>query len=112
MIIADTKFEFGLDESDDSIVLIDEVLTPDSSRFWPAETYQIGRSQPSLDKQQLRDWLTSNGLKGKSGVSMTPEVVQATRAGYQKAFELLVGESWSTASSGGFDPGRGPSVAE
>ena len=67
IIIADTKFEFGLDEDTDEVVLIDEVLTPDSSRFWPAAKYELGKGQDSFDKQYLRDWLTSNGLKGKRG---------------------------------------------
>ncbi|NNC25273.1 phosphoribosylaminoimidazolesuccinocarboxamide synthase, partial [Salinisphaera sp. USBA-960] len=60
IIIADTKFEFGLDG--DNIVLVDEVLTPDSSRFWNATKYEVGKSQDSYDKQFLRDWLTSNGV--------------------------------------------------
>ncbi len=64
IIIADTKFEFGLDEETDEIVLVDEVLTPDSSRFWPADKYEIGKEQQSYDKQYMRDWLTREGLKG------------------------------------------------
>ncbi|KIW03305.1 phosphoribosylaminoimidazolesuccinocarboxamide synthase [Verruconis gallopava] len=96
IIIADTKFEFGLDESTlpPTIVLVDEVLTPDSSRFWSAAKYQAGRSQESLDKQYLRDWLTSNGLKGKNDISMPEEVVARTRAGYVEAYERLTGEKW------------------
>lgn len=93
IIIADTKFEFGLDEETDEVVLIDEVLTPDSSRFWPAETYAVARSQDSFDKQYLRDWLTSNGLKGQEGVSMPEEVVSGTQAKYEEAFEMLTGKS-------------------
>jgi phosphoribosylaminoimidazole-succinocarboxamide synthase len=93
IIIADTKFEFGLDEETDEVVLIDEVLTPDSSRFWPAATYQIGRSQDSFDKQFLRDWLTQNGLKGEQGVSMPEDVIQGTQAKYTEAFEMLTGKS-------------------
>jgi len=85
--------------SDDSIVLVDEVLTPDSSRFWPADQYQVGQSQSSLDKQRLRDWLTSNGLKGKEGVAMTSEIAQQTFDGYRKAFEMLVGKSWDEVVS-------------
>ena len=69
IIIADTKFEFGLDEETDEVVLVDEVLTPDSSRFWSAKMYELGRSQDSFDKQFLRNWLTSHGLKGKEGVA-------------------------------------------
>ncbi len=86
IIIADTKFEFGLDaeaaDDAESVVLVDEVLTPDSSRFWPAARYEVGRSQESLDKQFLRDWLTGQGLKGKEGVTMTEEVVRRTAEGY------------------------------
>ena len=91
IIIADTKFEFGLDEETDEVVLIDEVLTPDSSRFWPASSYEIGRSQINFDKQDLRDWLTNNGLKGKEGIKMPPNVVQNTKAKYEEAYEKLVG---------------------
>ncbi|RAL68343.1 hypothetical protein DID88_007074 [Monilinia fructigena] len=68
IIIADTKFEFGLDEETDEIILVDEVLTPDSSRFWPASQYEVGKEQESYDKQFLRNWLTKEGLKGKQGV--------------------------------------------
>lgn len=96
IIIADTKFELGLDESTSppTIVLIDEVLTPDSSRFWSADKYEAGRGQESLDKQYLRDWLTSNGLKGKDGVKMPEDVVVRTRAGYVEAYERLTGQKW------------------
>ncbi len=68
LIIADTKFEFGVDEDTDEVVLIDEVLTPDSSRFWPKDRYAPGRDQESFDKQPLRDWLAREGLNGKQGV--------------------------------------------
>jgi phosphoribosylaminoimidazole-succinocarboxamide synthase len=96
VIIADTKFELGLDESTSppSIVLVDEVLTPDSSRFWSASKYEPGRGQESLDKQYLRDWLTSNGLKGKEGVTMPDDVVAQTRQGYVEAYERLTGTKW------------------
>ncbi|KAI5958547.1 ADE1 [Candida theae] len=94
IIIADTKFEFGLDEND-NIVLVDEVLTPDSSRFWSAKTYEVGKSQDSYDKQFLRDWLTSNGLNGKDGVKMTDEIVEKTRAKYIEAYEQLTGDKWT-----------------
>ncbi|KAH9223120.1 phosphoribosylaminoimidazole-succinocarboxamide synthase-like protein [Leptodontidium sp. 2 PMI_412] len=97
IIIADTKFEFGLDEATDEIVLVDEVLTPDSSRFWPADKYEIGREQDSYDKQYLRDWLTSEGLKGKQGVAMTEEVVAKTAEKYREAFEKLTGKKWLDA---------------
>lgn len=97
LIIADTKFELGLDESTDapSIVLVDEVLTPDSSRFWSAAKYEPGRGQESLDKQYLRDWLTSHGLKGKDGVSMPEDVLTRTRQGYVEAYERITGTTWS-----------------
>ncbi|KAH8167691.1 hypothetical protein CIB48_g587 [Xylaria polymorpha] len=93
IIVADTKFEFGLDEETDEIVLIDEVLTPDSSRFWPAADYAPGRDQKSFDKQYLRDWLTAQGLKGKEGVSMTEDVQAQTSAKYLDAFQRLTGET-------------------
>ncbi|KAK0121527.1 Bifunctional purine biosynthetic protein ade1 [Cadophora gregata] len=99
IIIADTKFEFGLDEETDEIVLVDEVLTPDSSRFWPADKYEIGREQDSYDKQYLRDWLTSNGLKGKQDVAMPEDVVAKTAEKYREAFEKLTGKKWLDAIS-------------
>ncbi|KAI0143597.1 SAICAR synthase-like protein [Xylariaceae sp. FL1272] len=97
IIVADTKFEFGLDETTDEVVLIDEVLTPDSSRFWPAADYNPGRDQSSFDKQYLRNWLTSQGLKGKEGVSMPEDIMQQTSAKYLEAFEKLTGASLETA---------------
>ncbi|KAI0487748.1 SAICAR synthase-like protein [Xylaria cf. heliscus] len=97
IVLADTKFEFGLDEATDEIVLIDEVLTPDSSRFWPAAEYASGRDQKSFDKQYLRDWLTSQGLKGKEGVSMTEDVQAQTSAKYLDAFQRLTGETLEQA---------------
>ena len=97
IIIADTKFEFGLDEETDEVVLIDEVLTPDSSRFWSSATYKVGQGQDSFDKQFLRDWLTKNGLKGKEEVAMPDDVVQATRAKYSEAFFILTGRSLQQA---------------
>ncbi|KAI1827596.1 SAICAR synthase-like protein [Xylaria intraflava] len=97
IIVADTKFEFGLDEKTDEVVLIDEVLTPDSSRFWPAADYVPGRDQKSFDKQYMRDWLTSQGLKGKEGVSMTEAVQAQTSAKYLEAFQRLTGETLDQA---------------
>jgi phosphoribosylaminoimidazole-succinocarboxamide synthase len=94
IIIADTKFEFGLEEETDEIVLVDEVLTPDSSRFWPADRYTVGREQESYDKQYLRDWLTKEGLKSKQGVEMPMEVVRETAGKYREAFEKLTGRTW------------------
>ncbi|KAM7222831.1 phosphoribosylaminoimidazole-succinocarboxamide synthase [Rhypophila decipiens] len=97
IIIADTKFEFGLDEETDDIVLIDEVLTPDSSRFWPADRYEAGRDQDSFDKQYLRNWLTKEGLKGKEGVAMPEQIAAATAARYKEAFKLLTGKTLEEA---------------
>lgn len=91
VIIADTKFEFGLDEETNEVVLADEVLTPDSSRFWPKDSYKIGQGQQSFDKQFLRDWLVSEGLKGKEGVRMSDEVVQKTGEKYREAWEMITG---------------------
>ena len=92
IILADTKFEFGLDGEE--VVLIDEVLTPDSSRFWVKDTWKqnLGRQQPSFDKQFLRDWLVENGLKGKEGIEMPEHVVMKTAAKYQEAYKLIVGK--------------------
>lgn len=92
IIIADTKFEFGRDR-DGQIILIDEVLTPDSSRFWPADSYEVGRGQASFDKQYVRDYL--EGLdwnKQPPAPALPPEVAQATTARYLEAYELLVGQ--------------------
>lgn len=95
IILADTKLEFGA-RPDGTIVLADEVLTPDSSRFWPAETYQPGRPQPSYDKQYVRDWLTSpeSGWDRASDVpppSLPADVVERTRERYVQAYEQLTG---------------------
>ncbi len=93
IIIADTKFEFGL--VDDELILIDEVLTPDSSRFWPADKYQPGRGQPSFDKQFVRDWLTQSGWdKNSKPPELPQDVVTKTRAKYIEAFEQLTGEGF------------------
>ena len=93
IIIADTKFEFG--QVDGELILIDEVLTPDSSRFWPAEGYQPGRSQPSFDKQFVRDWLTSTAWDKNSPPPALPEeVVAKTREKYVEAYERLTGKEF------------------
>jgi phosphoribosylaminoimidazole-succinocarboxamide synthase len=90
IILADTKFEFGL--AGDSLVLGDEVLTPDSSRFWPAATWFPGSVQPSFDKQYVRDWLTSSGWDRVSPPPELPsDVVEATRERYVTAYERLTG---------------------
>jgi phosphoribosylaminoimidazole-succinocarboxamide synthase len=92
IIIADTKFEFGRDR-EGRIILIDEVLTPDSSRFWPVESYEVGKSQASFDKQYVRDYLESiNWNKQPPAPTLPPEVAAATTARYLEAYELLVGE--------------------
>lgn len=75
-------------------MLADEVLTPDSSRFWPASSYKVGETQESFDKQYLRNWLTSQGLKGKPDVEMPEEIVRNTGTKYLGAFERLVGRKW------------------
>ena len=95
IILADTKFEFGIDRATNEIILVDEVLTPDSSRFWPADSYQIGSTPPSFDKQYLRDWLTKSGLKGKEDVEMPEEVIQGTFDRYREAVEKLIGRPWT-----------------
>ena len=87
IIIADTKFEFGLDENGE-LVLADEMLTPDSSRFWPLEGYQPGLSQPSFDKQYVRDWLKANP---KSDYLLPDDVISKTIDKYLEAYELLTG---------------------
>ena len=87
IIIADTKFEFGLDENGE-VVVADEMLTPDSSRFWPLEGYERGKSQPSFDKQFARDWLKSN----KHDWTLPEEVVEKTIAKYLQGYELLTGK--------------------
>jgi len=94
VIIADTKFEFG--QVDDELLLIDEVLTPDSSRFWPADQFQPGKGQPSYDKQFVRDWLTqkSGWDKNSPPPALPADVVAKTRAKYIDAFEQLTGEAF------------------
>ena len=97
VIIADTKFEFGQDASE-RLILADEVLTPDSSRFWKLADYEPGRPQWSYDKQYLRDWSSSLGNWDRTypGPAVPPEVVAETRARYVEIFERLTGEKWSS----------------
>jgi phosphoribosylaminoimidazole-succinocarboxamide synthase len=91
IIIADTKFEFGL--HDGKVILVDEVLTPDSSRFWPKESYEPGKPQASFDKQYIRDWLKNTGWKeGTPPPEIPPEVVEKTREKYLLALKVLTGE--------------------
>jgi phosphoribosylaminoimidazole-succinocarboxamide synthase len=95
VILADTKFEFGLDESGE-LVLGDEVCTPDSSRFWPADEYEPGRGQPSFDKQYVRDWASGTGWdKSPPAPPIPDDVVAATRERYVTAYERLAGEPFS-----------------
>lgn len=90
ILIADTKFEFGL--LDGELILIDEVLTPDSSRFWPMDGYKAGQSQPSFDKQYFRDWLVEIGFNKQPPAPSVPEDIAAqTRAKYMEAYKLLTG---------------------
>ena len=88
VIIADTKFEFGVDENG-TLVIGDEVLTPDSSRFWPASDYQVGKSQKSFDKQYIRDWIKSTGYNPESGTPIPDDVIDVTVNKYKEAYELL-----------------------
>ena len=99
IIIADTKFEFGLAPDgtrSGEVNLADEVLTPDSSRFWPADRWVPGRNPPSLDKQYLRDWLDAHGWDHRPPApDLPPDVVEQTRAGYVEAYERLTGRTFS-----------------
>ena len=95
VILADTKFEFGFD-ADGTLTLGDEVCTPDSSRFWPADQYAVGRGQPSFDKQYVRDWASGTGWdKAPPAPAIPDEVVAATRERYVTAYEKLAGEPFS-----------------
>ena len=99
ILIADTKVEFGL--AGDDLVLADEVLTPDSSRFWPADLWEPGHAQPSYDKQFVRDWLTSsasgwNRASGEAPPSLPEDVVAQTRSKYVEAYERLTGRSFAS----------------
>ncbi len=92
ILLADTKFEFGRDR-DGILRLADEVLTPDSSRFWPADQWTPGKAQPSYDKQYVRDWLIESGHRGDA-VELPEDVVGATRSRYVEAYERLTGASF------------------
>jgi phosphoribosylaminoimidazole-succinocarboxamide synthase len=92
VILADTKFELGLDE-DGELVVGDEVLTPDSSRYWPVEGYEVGKGQPSFDKQYVRDWAAGSGWDKQPPAPAIPDdVVAGTRARYVEVYELITGE--------------------
>ena len=96
ILIADTKFEFGID-SDGQLRIMDEMLTPDSSRFWPADSYRPGASPPSFDKQYVRDFLeAAQWNKSPPAPSLPAEVISGTRARYVEAYERLTGRAWST----------------
>jgi phosphoribosylaminoimidazole-succinocarboxamide synthase len=93
IIIADTKFEFG--KIDDKIIIVDELLTPDSSRFWPADKYEPGKSQPSFDKQYVRDYLSSTNWDKNSNPPNLPDyVIAETQNKYQEAYERIIGEKF------------------
>ena len=92
IIIADTKFEFGLDDAG-TLYLIDEVLTPDSSRFWPADQYVVGKNPPSFDKQYVRDWLEASGWNKKApGPELPADVAARTSEKYREAYKQLTGK--------------------
>jgi phosphoribosylaminoimidazole-succinocarboxamide synthase len=119
VILADTKFELGLDEHGE-LVLGDEVLTPDSSRYWPADGFAVGKGQPSFDKQYVRDWASGSGWDKKPPAPAIPgDVVAGTRARYVEAYELITGEPFQAwldrtgseptgASGAGAEAGAGP----
>lgn len=92
IIIADTKFEFGV--IDGKVTLIDECLTPDSSRFWPADSYEEGKVQPSYDKQYVRDWLKANWDFTGDAPQLPAEVIEGTSARYREAYEIITGEAF------------------
>ena len=110
IIIADTKFELGL--IDGELAICDEVLTPDSSRFWPVAQWRPGGAPPSFDKQPLRDWLDESGWdKRPPPPALPPEVVEATRSRYIAAYELLTGLSFADWPGSEAGPGPGPGSA-
>lgn len=94
IIIADTKFEFGI--IDGKVTLIDECLTPDSSRFWPADTYEEGKVQPSYDKQYVRNWLKANWDMTGDAPHLPSEVIEGTSARYREAYEIITGEKFES----------------
>ena len=94
VIIADTKFEFGVDENG-TLVIGDEVLTPDSSRFWPANDYTVGKGQKSFDKQYIRDWIKSTGYDPESGSPIPDDVINTTSDKYKEAYKILTGKDFN-----------------
>ncbi len=106
LVLADTKFEFGRDEATGEVVLADEILTPESSRFWKRETYAVGGDggggeEEGCDKQFLRDWLVEEGLQGKERVVLPVEVVRGTEERYRECFRRLVGRKVEEVVVGG-----------
>ena len=97
IIIADTKFEFGL--VDGELTLADEVITPDSSRFWPKDSYEPGRSQESFDKQFVRDWLDANWDRTGTPPRLPADVIEATSRKYIQAYELITGEKFASVGA-------------
>jgi phosphoribosylaminoimidazole-succinocarboxamide synthase len=95
IIIADTKLEFGT--VDGRIILADEVLTPDSSRFWPADTYEVGKEQPSFDKQYVRNWLNANWDRTGNPPHMPEDVIAQTTQKYIPAYEMITGNKWQNS---------------
>lgn len=102
IILADTKFEFGVittPSGEEQLILVDEVLTPDSSRFWSADGFEVGKGQASFDKQYVRDWLKSEGLDGAADtgekVRLPDDVVAKTQEKYKEAYERITGEKWA-----------------
>ncbi|HXC64143.1 MAG TPA: phosphoribosylaminoimidazolesuccinocarboxamide synthase, partial [bacterium] len=94
ILLADTKFEFGI--QDGAVILIDEVMTPDSSRFWPMDGYAIGSNPPSFDKQFVRDWLEEAGWnKNPPPPALPQDIIDKTRAKYIEAYEKITGKAWS-----------------
>ena len=94
IIIADTKFEFGI--IDGKVTLIDECLTPDSSRFWPADSYEEGKVQPSYDKQYVRDWLRANWDMTGEPPHLPAEVVEGTSARYREAYQIITASTFTS----------------
>jgi phosphoribosylaminoimidazole-succinocarboxamide synthase len=115
VILADTKFELGLDD-DGELVVGDEVLTPDSSRYWPVEGYEVGRGQPSFDKQYVRDWASASGWdKAPPAPAIPDDVVEGTRARYVEAYELITGEpfgAWLDRAGASADGACGGAAAD
>jgi phosphoribosylaminoimidazole-succinocarboxamide synthase len=96
ILLADTKFEFGIDRATGELLLIDEALTPDSSRFWDASAYEPGRPQASFDKQFVRDWLEAQPWdKTAPGPELPADIVEGTRARYIEAYERITGASFA-----------------